>query len=142
MLYSTFARRGDPFALMRSMLGDVDSVRRASTSRNAFPAVNIWQGADTVTITCELPGLDPADIHMSVQEDVLMLSGERTGPAMDANATWHRRERGFGKFSRAIRLPFHAADDKVEARLVNGVLCVVIGRPEEEKPKKISINAA
>ena len=51
-------------------------------------------------------------------------------------------ERGFGRFSRTIRLPFAASDDKVEARMTNGVLRIVISRPEEEKPKKIEIKAA
>ena len=76
------------------------------------------------------------------KDNVLTISGERTAPQVSEGARWHRRERGYGKFSRAIRLPFAASDDKVEARMTNGVLRIVISRPEEEKPKKIEIKAA
>ncbi|KNG93107.1 Hsp20/alpha crystallin family protein [Pseudaestuariivita atlantica] len=142
MYYPTYTRRSDPFALMRSMMRSMDDGNMARGTRATFPAVNIWQGDDAVAITAELPGVDAADIDISVKDNVLTLSGERKMPTLPEGAKWHRSERGYGKFTRFIQLPFAATDDKVEARMAHGVLRVVIGRPEEDKPKKIQIKAA
>ena len=73
---------------------------------------------------------------------MLTLSGERKAPEVPEAARWHRNERGYGKFTRSVCLPFRASDDNVEARLTHGVLRIVVGRPEEGKPRKIEINAA
>ena len=143
MYFPTNFQRSDPFAVMRSLMRDFDrnSPRGAAQARG-FPAVNVWQGDEAIAVTAELPGVNPSDIDISVQENVLKISGERKAPDLPDDARWHRNERGFGKFSRAVRLPFNASDDNVEARMVNGVLRIVIGRPEEHKPKKIEIKAA
>ena len=142
MFYPTYVRRSDPFALMRSMLRDVDGLTPTRTAQPVFPAVNLWQGDEAVAITAELPGIDPSEIYVSVKDNVLTISGERKTPDLPDSARWHRNERSFGKFTRAMRLPFAASDDKVEARLSDGVLRIVVGRPEEDKPRKIEIKAA
>jgi HSP20 family protein len=141
MLYPTYLRRGDPFALMRSMVRDLDR-RFWPPSRASYPAVNVWQGPEAIAVTAELPGLEPGDIEVAVKDDILTISGERKAPEVAEGARWRRNERGYGKFSRAIRLPFAASGDKVEARMINGILSIVIARPEEMKPKKIEIKAA
>lgn len=138
MLYPTYLRRGDPFALMR----ELDPLLWSASSRAAFPAVNVWQGPETVALTAELPGVEPGDIDISVKDDVLTLSGERKAPEAPEGAHWQRSERAFGRFSRAIRLPFPVSEDKIEARMTNGVLRIVVARPEETRPKKIEIRAA
>ena len=137
-----YIRRNDPFALMRSMMRDTGRAFAPAASQPAFPAVNLWQGDDGMAITAELPGVEPSDLDISVKEDVLTVSGERKPPQVAEGARWHRKERGFGKFNRAIRLPFHAVEDRVEARFENGVLRILVGRPEEDKPRKIEIRAA
>jgi HSP20 family protein len=137
MLYPTYLRRSDPFSLMRSMLRELDV-----PARRVFPAVNLWQGPEAVSVTAELPGMEPGDIEISVKDDLLTLSGERKAPKVPDGARWHRRERGFGQFSRTIRLPFAAREDGIEARMAHGVLRIAISRPEELKPKKIEIKAA
>lgn len=142
MIFPTDFFRSDPFALMRSVMRDFDEIARTAAPVRAFPAVNLWQGEDAVALTAELPGVDPADVDISVKDNILTISGERRAPELPEGARWHRSERGFGKFSRAIRLPFAASDDKVEARMTNGVLRIVVGRPEEDKPRKIQIKAA
>ncbi|RMF09621.1 MAG: Hsp20/alpha crystallin family protein [Alphaproteobacteria bacterium] len=142
MLYPVYASRSDPFALMRSVLRDFDRGAPARSWQPVFPAINVWQSDEAVAITAELPGVQPADIDISVQDNVLTLAGERPAPEFPETARWHRNERGFGKFTRAIQLPFAASDDNVEARMTNGVLRVVVGRPEEDKPRKIEIKAA
>jgi len=71
--------------------------------------VNVWQGPEAVAIAAELPGIEPGDIEISVKDNVLTLSGERKAPEVPDGARWHRNERGFGRFSRTIRLPFAAS---------------------------------
>ncbi len=142
MLYPTLIRRNDPFALMRSMLSDFDQDFWSFAAPPAFPAVNVWQSPEAVAITAELPGLEPGDFELSVKDNVLTLSGERKEPKVPEGARWHRNERSWGRFSRSIRLPFATTEDKIEARLTNGVLRIVVGRPDKEKPRKIEIKAA
>ena len=102
----------------------------------------MWQGDDAVAVTAELPGVEPSDIEVTARDNVLTLSGGRMMPEVPEGARWHRNERAFGRFSRSIRLPFPASDDRVEARFQDGVLRIVVGRPEEEKPRKIEIKVA
>jgi len=142
MLYPTYASRSDPFAMMRSMMRGADRFSSSRMAQPVFPAVNIWQGEDAVAITAELPGVDPADIDISVKDNMLTITGERKAPQAPEGARWHRNERGYGKFSRTIQLPYPASNDNIEARMTNGVLRIVVGRPEEDKPKKIEIRAA
>ena len=142
MYFPGYTQRSDPFALMRSMLRDFDRSAPSRARQAVFPAVNIWQGDDAVAVTAELPGVSPDDLDISVNGNVLTISGNRRPPENGEEATWHRRERGYGEFSRAVRLPFEAEDEKVEARLQNGVLRVVVGFPEEQKPRRIEIKAA
>lgn len=139
MLYPTYTRTSDPFAMMRSMMRDFTPSRAA---QQVFPAVNVWHGDDAVAVTAELPGVNPDDIDISVKENLLTIAGERKPHEMPEGAKWHRNERAYGKFSRAVHLPFRASDDKVEARITNGVLRIVVGRPEEDKPRKIEIKAS
>ena len=142
MFYPSSTRLSDPFGIMRSMLRDADRFTPTRTAQPAFPALNVWQGDEAVAVTAELPGIDAADIDISVKNNVLTISGERKAPQVPESARWHRNERNYGKFTRAVQLPFAASDDKVEARMTNGVLRIVIGRPEEDKPRKIEIKAA
>lgn len=142
MYYPIYARRSDPFGMMRSILRDVNQFIPTHSDQSVFPAVNVWQGEDVVAVTAELPGIDPADIDIAVKDNVLTISGERKAPDVPEAARWHRNERRFGKFTRAIRLPFAASDDKIEARMTDGVLRIAVGRPEEDKPRRIEIKAA
>ncbi len=98
MPYPRYPRRSDPFALMRSMMRDLDRDFWPS-SRAAFPAVNVWQGSEAVAVTAALAGVEPGDIEISIKDNVLTLSGERKAPEVPDGARWHRNERGYGKFS-------------------------------------------
>ncbi len=142
MLYPTYTRRSDPFVQMSAMIRDFDRRFWPIATQPVFPAINIWRGAEAIAITAELPGVEPSDVDITVKDNVLTLSGERKATQAPEGARWHRNERGYGKFTRVIGLPFAASDAKVEARMTNGVLRIIVGRPEEDKPKKIEIKAA
>jgi len=143
VLYPSYPYFGrDPFALMRGVMRDLDRSYQPRAATAVFPAVNVWRTADAVAVTAELPGVEPDQIEITVKENVLTLAGERAAPDVPEGATWHRNERGYGKFTRAVRLPYEADPEKVEARFTNGVLQVVVGRPDEDKPRRIEIRAA
>jgi HSP20 family protein len=133
----------DPFAVMRRLQDDVDrAFGSPGRAAGGFPAVNIWQGPDSAALTAELPGVDPADVDISVKEDVVTISGERKPPQSDDQTVWHRRERSYGRFSRVIRLPYRVDPARVEARMSDGVLQIELHRPEADKPRRVQINAA
>jgi HSP20 family protein len=122
----------------------------------AFPAVNVRESAEAVTIEAELPGLDAGDVDISVTGEELVLKGSRPSleasqpgggsgdgeQAADAQVTWHRRERGSGAFERRIPLPVAVDAARVEARLVNGVLTVTCPKAAEAQPRRVEVRSA
>ena len=106
-----------------------------------FPAMNVWTNQDGAMITAELPGVNPDDIDISVVGETLTLSGSRQSEELQENDRFHRRERGYGKFTRAFELPFPVEADRVEATFNKGILYVFLPRAEADKPRKISVKA-
>lgn len=106
----------------------------------SFPSLNIWADEESVMITAELPGVKSEDLDISVEGGNLTLSGSRTPEELPEDGQFHRSERGYGKFTRSINLPFEVETDDVEATLKNGVLNLMLPRAEADKPKKITIN--
>lgn len=115
-----------------------------------FPAVNVAESPECITVEAEVPGLDVADVDVSVAGDELILKGARRGcdvPAEKAegneppSVTWHRRERGTGGFERRLTLPVAVDADRVEARLVDGVLTITCPKSPEQQPRKVSVRA-
>ena len=146
MLQTSFAPFGmaDPFADMRRMQRDMNRMfdGLGTAPRDGHPAINFWAGQDSIVLTAELPGLSQDDIELTVKDGIVTLSGHYPEPQTGEDATWHRRERPQGRFSRSIELPFRIAPDRVEARFANGVLTVEMQRPEEDKPKRIEIKSS
>jgi len=106
-----------------------------------YPAMNVWTDEDGAIVTAELPGVVPDDIDISVVGDTLTLKGSRQPDELEEGATYHRRERRYGTFTRAFQLPFQVEPDQVEATFGNGVLQISLPRAEEDKPKKIAVKA-
>ena len=92
-------------------------------------------------VTAELPGVSPDEINIAITGDTLTLSGSRQRPETESN-TYHRQERGYGPFSRSLQLPFRIDANQVEATFRKGVLSITLPRAEEDKPKKINVNAS
>lgn len=108
----------------------------------SYPAINVWTGEEGVVLTAELPGVTAEEIDISVVGDTVTVAGTRRPPELQANERYHRRERGFGRFSRTFQLPCQVDADAVEAVFERGVLNISLPRAEEDKPKKIAIHAA
>jgi HSP20 family protein len=117
-----------------------------------FPAVNVRETADVVSVEAELPGLDAGDVEISVTGEELLLRGSRpqaeAGPAGNGEAAeaekvvWHRRERGIGSFERRIPLPVAVDPAGVEARLIDGVLSITCPKAAEAKPRRVEVRSA
>jgi len=112
-------------------------------TRTEYPPVNIWTGKDDVVLTAELPGLEPDELDIAVQENTVTLccSPPERQPEAPAGETVHRRECARGGFSRSWRLPFEVDGDKAEARLQDGVLKLTLPRSAASKPKKVQVKA-
>ncbi len=105
-----------------------------------FPAVDIWEDENDLFLEAELPGMELNDLEIYVtQGNQLTLKGKRTPPEVEG--TWHRRERGFGEFTRVISLPVDVDADKVEATLKHGVLTVRLPKVAEARVRKIPVKA-
>ncbi len=106
-----------------------------------YPALNMWQDDNNLIVEAELPGMELEDIEIFVDDgNQLTIKGERKAPVRETGA-WHRRERGFGNFVRTVELPSMVNAEKVEAVLKNGVLTMTLPKPEEVKPRKITVKA-
>jgi len=107
----------------------------------SYPAMNVWINEDGAVVTAELPGFDPEGLDISVVNDTLTLSGNRCADEPGENATYHRRERRCGNFTRSFQLPFLVEGTDVEATFERGVLKIELPRAEADKPKKIAVKA-
>lgn len=110
-----------------------------STARGAFPPMNIGVTPENVEVYFFAAGLDPKSIEISVQQNVLTVSGERNAAAKD-DQSWYRKERYEGAFRRVISLPEDVDPDRIRARYRDGILHVTAERPASAKPRNIEIN--
>jgi HSP20 family protein len=136
-----FGGFADPSREVRRLRQEMDRVFSdyGQTAAPEVPPVNAWIGEADAVVTAELPGMDPGAIEISVVGDTLTLSGLREAASLKEGETYHRQERGFGRFSRSLQLPFHVDADKVDATYEKGILAITLPRSEAEKPKKISV---
>lgn len=103
---------------------------------------NISETTDNVTITTELPGVQGDDIEVLVVDDSITLKGEKKSEKDvhdDKDRVYHEVERAFGLYERTIRLPFSIDPDSVKAEFKNGLLTVVIPKPDEAKSRPRSV---
>jgi HSP20 family protein len=103
------------------------------------PALDVHEDKEQFTVNLELPGLKREDINVHLEDGALVISGERKVEAVSEDTEVHRRERYYGKFSRALTLPTAVAADKVKAAYKDGILTVKLPKAEEAKPKQIDV---
>lgn len=116
--------------------------RAVSNVASDYPAMNVWTNNDNALVTAELPGIDTEELDISVRENTLSIKGNRKATELQEGETFHRRERGYGKFQRMVQLPFSVDASKVEATYENGVLRITLPRAEADKPRRISVTSA
>jgi HSP20 family protein len=107
----------------------------------AAPAVDLVEHDKAFELTAELPGLDEKKVEVKVANGVLTIKGEKHEDKEEKNKDFHMRERRFGSFERALRIPESVDTDKIEASFKKGVLTVTLPKTAEaQKPvKKIEV---
>ncbi len=104
-----------------------------------YPPLNVYSSGEQFVLVAELPGVKKEDIHLTLENGLLTISGERKLPAMPDQAGWLRNEIETGTFSRAIELPRQVNAQQISAELTNGILRVVLPVAEEAKPREVKI---
>jgi len=106
-----------------------------------LPAMDVYETDDEVVVTVELPGLSAEDVDVSVEDSTLTVSGSRELSSEVKEKGYHRSERRYVAFSRAVTLPPQVDTSKVDARFSDGVLTIEIPRVEKAEPTKITVKA-
>jgi HSP20 family protein len=107
-----------------------------------FAPTDVSEDENTLRISMELPGVEPSDVRLSLENNVLTIRGEKKQQSEENNERVHRFERTYGMFERTFALPNTIDPDQVEARYENGVLLVTIPRAERAKPREIRVNTS
>ena len=140
----------DPFRNVAALQDRINRIFDESFSRTADldddisasawkPTVDIYETDEAIILKAELPGIKKEDVSVEVKDNVLTLKGERAEEKEIKEKNYYRKERAFGTFSRAFNLQHRIQPDKIKARFKDGVLKIEIPKPEEEKPKQITV---
>lgn len=104
-----------------------------------YPPVNVLDGPDDILVQCEVAGVPQADLDISITGETLVVKGVKRLPPAEDKLTYQRRERGAGEFSRTVILPDKVDPDRVEAKLVNGLLEIRLPKSDAARPKRIQV---
>jgi HSP20 family protein len=141
--------RWDPFQDLLSLQDEMNRVfdraagqtTRGQATRSWAPALDIAERKDAYLVTVELPGVNPDDIDVTLENNLLSIQGERRQAQDSADEQFHRVERAYGTFRRSVSLPSTVRADAIQASYEHGLLQLVVPKAEEAKPRKIAIAA-
>lgn len=136
--------RWDPFRELTTLQDQfnrlVDQVW-GTRQESWLPAVDVFDTKDAVVLKAELAGMNPDDIQIEVEDNVLTIKGERKFEEKVDDERYYRIERRFGSFQRSLALPQGVKADEITATYEDGILTVTVPKAEEEKPKRIEVKA-
>ena len=137
----SFLTTRDPFArMLDSFFGEGLYPSEDVSNRTWMPSVNIRETEQAFFVEAELPGLTKKDIDITLENNMLKLSGERRFEKDTNEESYHRVERSYGSFLRTFSLPSQVNAESVKASFKDGVLTIEVPKAEEAKPRKIAIN--
>jgi HSP20 family protein len=111
------------------------------SGRGVFPAVNVFRDENGLTARMEVPGVTPDSLEVQAHDRTLTVSGQRDA-GIPEGASYHRREREAGRFSRSLHLPADLDLGKVDASYKNGILTIRVPKSEQAKPRQIAVSVA
>jgi HSP20 family protein len=117
-------------------------VGNGQSSSTWLPAVDVWETDDELVLSFDLPGIPEDKIAVEFDSGALTVSGERERQDETSGDRFYRFERRFGTFSRSVTLPQGVTEDSISADYRDGVLEVRVAKPEEPKPKRISVGGS
>lgn len=106
------------------------------------PSIDLSETDDNIVVKAEIPGIDPKEVNISIQENNLILKGEKKEEKEEKGKNYYRMERRYGKFSRSIELPASVDIDKINAVCKNGIIEITLPKKEEVRPKQISVKVS
>ena len=142
--------RWDPFrdlVTLRDRMNRLfeDAVSTARTeekdmiSSSWAPSVDIYEDEKELVLTAEIPGIDEKDVNIKIEDNTLIIHGERKLEKETKEENYHRIERAYGSFYRSFTLPNHIDQDKIQAEHENGVLRITMPKKPELQPRKVKI---
>ena len=138
---ASFVPYRDPFArLFEGFLGEAVAPSEDVSNRTWMPAVNIRETDPAFFVEAELPGMTKENIDITLENNILKLSGERRFEKDVSEKNYHRVERAYGNFLRTFSLPSEVDAEGVKASFKDGVLTIEIPKAEQAKPRKIAIH--
>ena len=147
-------RRGEvsswsPFTELNRLKGEINRILDSRSwptlsnfGENWLPSLDVYQDKDKVTVQAELPGFKKEDINVSIDGDVLTISGERKHEQESPGTEPYRAERFYGRFEREVTLPSEVDPEKANASYKDGVLCIYLPKTEQSKRKQIEVQAS
>jgi HSP20 family protein len=117
-------------------------VTEESPDSSWAPAVDIIEEQDHFVVRAELPGVAKKDVKITIDNNVLMLRGEKKLEEEKEGKNFHRVERSYGSFYRSFTLPTSVVSNKIEASYSDGVLNIIIPKSEESKPREIEVKVS
>ena len=112
------------------------------STRTWAPPVDIYENENDIVLKAELPGIDPKDVEVRVEDNTLYLKGERKFEKEVKDESYHRIERSYGSFARSFSLPNSINAEKVKAEFKDGLLTLTLPKREEAKPRTIKIDVS
>jgi len=104
-----------------------------------FPALDVSEEKDGFTVKADLPGIKKEDVHLSFENGLLTIEGERKEEAEEKEKNYHRVERTYGRFVRSLNLGTGVDGNQIQANYKDGVLEIIVPKSERAKPKAIDI---
>lgn len=141
----------DPFANIATLQGRINRLFEDAFPRgkeededlSAYawrPPVDIYDTETGVTIEIDLPGVKKEEVSVEVKENILTIRGDRTPEQVVQEKKYYRRERIYGSFHRSFAMRGVVTPESIKATFKNGVLKIELPRPEQEKPKQVSVS--
>ena len=118
------------------MFQDIGWEREVSKSAGWSPAIEVSQREGNYNVKAELPGLEPNDVKVEIENDALVIQGERRSESEEKIGGVQRTERQYGSFYRSIPLPEGANVEQAQAKFHNGVLEVTIPTPQQQSNRR------
>jgi HSP20 family protein len=112
------------------------------TTSSFAPAVDVYEDEHNVTLKIEVPGIDEKDIDVRIENNTLLVHGERKIEKEEKEENYRRVERQYGSFTRTFTLPPTVETDNVSATYDKGVLKIKLAKKAEAKPKQIKVNVS